>query len=116
MTGPALIGNMTSPREVVDAPLNSNNIYPGFSKVDGGSPICLYVDICKRSTELPGSIRTLLTLKSLIPSVKIKASSCGYSTWFGSIGEKVIIPSTRHVPPHGRLCWMELTCSLTEAA
>lgn len=116
MTGPALIGNMTSLKEIVDAPLNPNNIYPGFSKVDGGSPICLYVDICKRSAELPRSIRTLLTLKSLIPSVRIRASSCGYSTRFGSIGEKVIISSIRHVPPLGRLRWMELTCSLTEAA
>ena len=29
--GPAWTGNMMSPREVVDAPLNPNNIRPGFS-------------------------------------------------------------------------------------
>lgn len=111
----AWMGNMTFPKEVVDAPLNPDNIHPGFSRVDGERPIFLYADICKRSAKLPGSIKTLLTSKSLIPSVRIRASSCGHNTWLGSIGGKVIIPSIRQVPLLVKLCWMEPTCSLMEA-
>ena len=114
--GPVWTSNTMSPRKVIDAPLNPDSICPRFSRADGGSPIFLYVDICKRSTELARSIKILLTSKSLILSVRIRASSCGWSTRLGSIGGKVIIPSTGRVSSLGRSCWMELTCSLTEAA
>lgn len=115
VTRPTWMGNMTFPKEVVDAPLNPDNIRPGFSRVDGERPIFLYADICKRSTKLPGSVKTILTSKSLIPSVRIRASSCGHNTRLGSIGGKVIILSIRQVPLLVKLCWMEPTCSLTEA-
>ena len=98
VTGPAWTGNTTSPREVVEAPLNPNSIRPRFFMVDGGSLICLYVDIYKRSVELLGSIKICFTSKSLIPSVRIRVSSCGYSTQLGSIGGNVIISSIRRVP------------------
>lgn len=90
---------MTFPKEVVDALLNPDNIRLGFFRVDGERPIFLYADICKRSAKLPESIKTLLTSKSLIPSVRIKASSYGRNTQLGSIGGKVIIPSIGQVPP-----------------
>ena len=112
--GPACTGNTMSPKEIVKAPLNPDSIHPGFSKVDGRSPIWLYTDICKRSIELPGSIKTLLTSKLLIPGVKIKASSCDCRTRLGSIGEKVIILSIGRAPPPNKLCWMELAYSLME--
>ena len=80
VTRPAWMGNMTFPKEVVDAPLNPDNIRLRFSRVDGEKPICLYADICKRSAKLPGLIKTLLSSKSLIPSVRIRASLCGCST------------------------------------
>ena len=72
--GPAWTGNTMSPREVVDAPLNPNNIRPGFSMAGGKNLICLNVDICNRSAELPGSTKIRLTSKSLIPNVKMRAS------------------------------------------
>ena len=93
-----------SPREVVEALLNPDSIHSGFSRADGGTLICLYVDICKRSTELPGSTKILLTSKSLIPNVRIRASSCGCSTRLGFIGRKVIVLSTGRAPPLGKLC------------
>lgn len=99
VTGPAWMGNMTFPKEVVDAPLNPYNICLGFFRVDGERPIFLYADICKRSAKLPESIKTLLASKSLIPSVRIRASSCGCNTQLGFIGGKVIIPSIGQVPP-----------------
>ena len=95
---PACMANMTSPREVVEAPLNLYSIRPGFSKANDRSPICLYANICKRSAELPRSIKTLLTSNPLIPSVRIRASSCGWRTRLGFIGEKVIISSTGRAP------------------
>ena len=116
VTGPAWTGNTTSPREVVEAPLNPDSIRPRFFMVDGGSLICLYVDIYKRSVELPGLIKICLTSKSLIPSVRIRVSSCGYSTRLGSIGGNVIISSIGRVPPVGKSRWTEFTFSLTEAA
>lgn len=74
--GLSWIGNMTTPREVVEAPLNLDNIRPGFSRLEGINPIYLIIDTCKRSVELPGSTKIRLTLKSSIPSVKIRASRC----------------------------------------
>ena len=115
MTRLACTGNTTSPKEVVEAPLNPNIIRSGFSKADGGSPICLYADIYKSSVELLGSTKIHLTSNSLIPTIRIRVSSCGCSTRSRSIGGKVIVPSTGRAPPLGKLCWMELTCSLTEA-
>lgn len=115
VTRSAWTGNTMSPKEVVEATLNPDSICMGFSRADGGNPIYLYVDIYKRSTELPGLTKTCLTSKLLIPNVKIRASSCNCNTWLGSIGEKVIILSTGPVPPFSKPHLMELTCSLTEA-
>ena len=72
--GPTWTGNMTSPRDVVETPLNPNTIRLGFSRADDGNPICLNADIYNRSTELLGSIKIRLTSKSLIPSVRMRVS------------------------------------------
>ena len=53
ITSPAWTGSMTSPMEVVEALLNLDSIRLRFSRLDDGNPICLYVDICNRSVELP---------------------------------------------------------------
>lgn len=73
MTGPAWIDSMMSPMDVVEAPLNSDSIRPGFSRLEGINPICLTTNTCKRSVELSGSTRILLTLKSPIPNVRMRA-------------------------------------------
>ena len=113
-TGPTWTGSMTSPKEVVEAPLKPDSIRLGFSKVDDGNPIYLNVDSCNRSAELPGSTTIHLTSKSLIPNVRMRASSCGCNTRLGSIKEKVITPSIGRVPPSSKPGWMKLTYSLTE--
>ena len=64
-----------SPKDIVVAPLNPDNIRSGFSKAVGRSLICLKADIYKRLAELPVLIKTLLTSNPFIPSVRIKASS-----------------------------------------
>lgn len=74
VTDPACIGGMMSPRDVVEAPLNLDNIIPGFSRLEGMNPICLTTDTYKRSAELPGSTRILLTFKSPIPNVRMRES------------------------------------------
>ena len=74
ITGSAWTGNMISPREVVEAPLNPDSIRPRFSRADGGNSFCLNADICNRSTELLGSTNICLTSKSLIPNVRMRAS------------------------------------------
>ena len=116
VTDLALTSNMTYPKGVVEAPLNPDSIHPRFSKADGKNPIYLNVDICNKSTELPGSTKICLTLKSLIPSVRMRTSWYGCNTRLGSTREKVIIPSIRHMPLSANLGWMELTCSHTEVA
>ena len=103
-----------SPRDVVEAQLNPDSIRSGFSRADDGNPICLNVDICNRSVELSRSTKICLTSKSLIPSIRMRASSCGCNTQLGSTGEKVMTSSIRRVPPLGNPSWMELTCSRTE--
>ena len=115
ITGPTWTSSTTCPREVVEASLNPDSIHPGFSRADDGNTICFYADICNKSTELPGSTKIRLTLKSLIPRVRTKTSSWDYNTQLESIGGKVITPSIGHVSPLGKLGWMEVTCSLTEA-
>ena len=79
--------------EVVEASLNPDNIRPGFSKLGGMNPICLITDTCKRSAELPRSTKIRLTSKSPIPSVRIRASRCGYNTQTGSTRGKRITSS-----------------------
>ena len=74
MVGPAWTNNTMSPREVVAAPLNPEKIRPGFSRLEGSSPICLITDTYKRSIELPESIKIRLTSKSPIPRDRIRAS------------------------------------------
>ena len=93
MTGPAWTSSTTSPREVVAAPLNPDKIHPGFSRLEGTSPIFLITDTCKRSAELPGSTKIRLTSKSPIPRDRIRASRCGCNIRMGSIGGKMIVPS-----------------------
>lgn len=102
--GLAWMGSTTSLKEVVEAPLNLDSIHPVFSRVDDGNLICLYADICNRSAELPGSTKICLTLKSLIPNVRIRASSWDCSTRLGSTRGMVITPSIGRVPPLGKLC------------
>lgn len=70
----AWIGNMMSPRDVVEAPLNPDSIHPGFSRPEGINPICLITDTCKRFVELPRSTKILLTSKFPIPNIKMRAS------------------------------------------
>ena len=91
--GLAWIGSAISPMNIVEAPLNPDNIRPEFSKLEGMNPICFITDTCKSSVELPGSTIIHLTLKSPIPSVRIWACRCGYNTWTGSTGGKMITPS-----------------------
>lgn len=74
MTGSAWIDSIMSPSDVVEAPLNSYSILPGFSRLEGMNIICLTTDTCKRFSELPGSTRILLTSKSLIPNVRMRTS------------------------------------------
>ena len=116
ITSLAWTSSTTSPREVVKAPLNLDSIRPGFSRVDGGNPICLNADIYNKSTKLPRSTKIRLTSKSVIPNVRIRASSWCCSTQLGSTRGNVIIPSMGRMPPLGKPIWRELTCSLTEAA
>ena len=104
-----------SPREIVEAPLKPDSTCPGFSKVDEENPICLNANIYNRSSELPGSTKIHLTSKSLIPNIRMRASSYDCNTRLGSIGGKVITPFIRHVSSSGKPGWMELTCFLTEA-
>lgn len=92
-TGLAWIGNTISPMDIVEASLNPDNIYPGFSKLEGMNPICLITDTCKRSAELPRSTKIVLTSKSSIPSVRIRASLCVCNTRTGSTKGKMITPS-----------------------
>lgn len=68
ITGSAWTGSMISPREVIEDPLNLDSIHLRFSGDDGGNPIYLNATICNRST------RIFLTLKSLIPSVRMRVS------------------------------------------
>ena len=109
-------GNTMSPRDIVEAPLNYDNIRPGISRLEDINPICLITDTCRRSVELPESTRIRLTSKSLIPNVRIRASWCGCNIRLGSTGEKVIIPSIWWALPLVSPGRMELTCSRTEMA
>ena len=113
---PTWIGNTMSPKDIVEAPLNPNNIRLGFSRFEGVNPICLITDICKRSAELLESTKIRLTSKSLIPNVKIRASQCGCNILLGSTRGKVITPSIGHVLPMVNPGRMELTYSRTDAA
>ena len=90
VTRSAWTGNTMSPRDVVEAPLNPDNIHPGFSRFEDENLICLITDTCKRSIELPGSTKIRLTSKSLIPNIKIRASRCGCNIQLESTGGKVI--------------------------
>ena len=71
---PAWMGSTISPREMVEAPLNSDSIRPRFSKADGVNPIYLNANIRNKLAELPGSTKIRLTSKSLIPSVRMRTS------------------------------------------
>ena len=93
MIGLAWTGSTTSQRKVVVAPLNPDKIRPGFSRLEGSSPIYLITDACKRSVKLPGSTRIRLTSKSLIPRVRIRASRYGCNIQVGSTRGKMIVPS-----------------------
>ena len=116
MTRPAWTGSTTSPREVVFAPLNPDKIYPGFSRPESSSPICLITDACKRSTKLPGSTGIHLTSKSPIPRDMMRASRCGCNIHVGSTGGKMIVPSIGSALPPVNPGRMELTHSRTDAA
>ena len=111
----AWTGNTMSPKEVVEAPLNPNNIHPGFSRFESVNLICFIIYACKRSVELLGSTTIRLTSKSLIPNVRIRASRCGCNIQLGSTGGKVITPSIGRVPLLVNPGRMELTCSHIDA-
>ena len=87
ITGPTWTGRMISPRDVVEVPLNPDSIHPGFSKVDGGNPIYLNVDICNRSAELPGSTKIRLTSKSSIPTVRMRRLDVAVTPDWGPLEE-----------------------------
>ena len=116
MTGLAWTGSTMSQRKVVVAPLNPDKIHPGFSRLEGSSPIYLITDACKRSVELPGSTRIRLTSKSPIPKDRIRASRYGCNIQVGSTRGKMIVPSIRWVLPPVNQGWMELIRSHMDAA
>ena len=89
-----------SPKEVVDTSLNPDKIRPGFSRLVRLCPMWLMSDACTRSTELPGSTRMRLTLKSLISRDRMRASRCGCNICVGSTGGKMIVPSMGRAPPN----------------
>ena len=116
MTGPAWTGSTTSPREVVAAPLNPDKIRPGFSRLEGTIPICLITYTYKRSVELPGSTKILLTSKSPIPRDRIRVSWSGCNIRMGSTRGKMIVPSIGWALPLVNSGRMELIHSRIEAA
>ena len=115
VTRSAWTGNTMSPKDVVEAPLNPDNIHPGFSRFEDENPICLITDTCKRSIELPGSTKIRLTSKSLIPNIQIRASRCGCNIQLESTGGKVITQSIGRVLMLVNPGQTKLTCSCTEA-
>ena len=116
VTGLTWAGNTMSPKDVVEAPLNPDNIVLGFSRFKGINPICLITDTYKRSGELPRSTKIRLTSKSLILNVGIRASRCGCNIQLGSTGGKVITSSIGWALLLVNLGRMELTCARTETA
>ena len=64
MTGSAWTSSTASLRKVVAAPLNPDKIRPGFSMLEGSSPICLITDACKKSVKLPGVDPAFLMMRS----------------------------------------------------
>lgn len=114
-TGLAWTNNTMFPREVVEAPLNPDRIRSGFSKANGGNPICLNADICNKSVELLESIKLCLTSKSLILNVRMGTSWCGCNTRLRSTERKVITPSIGLMPPSANPGWMKLIRSRAEA-
>ena len=116
VTGPAWIGSIMSPKEVVDDPLNSDRIRPGFSRPVRLCPMWLTTDACTRSAELPGSTRIRLTSKSPISRDMMRASRCGCNIRVGSTGGKMIVPSMGQGPPPVIPGRMELIRSRTDAA
>lgn len=93
VTGSGWIDSIMSPSDVVETPLNPDSILPGFSRLDGMNPIYLTTNTYKRYAELLGSTRILLTSKSPIPNVRMRASRCGGNTCARFIGGKTMAPS-----------------------
>ena len=116
VTGPTWTNSTMSPNDVVDDPLNPDRIRTGFSRPVRLCPMWLITDACKRSAELPGSIRMHLKSKSPIPRDRMRASRCGCSIRVGSTGGKTIVPSMGRGPPPVISGRMELTRSRTNAA
>ena len=114
-TGPAWTGNMMSPKDGVDEPLNPDRIRPGFSRPARLCPMWATTDACTRSTELPGSTRIRLTSKSPISRDRMRASRCGCSVRVGSIGGKMVVPSMGRGPPPVSPGRMELMRSHIDA-
>ena len=114
VTGSTWTGNTMSPRDVVEAQLNLDNIRLGFSRFEGENLICLITDTCKRSAELPRSTKIHLTSKSLISNVRIRTSQCGCNIQLGSIRGKMITPSIGRVLQLVNLGRTKLTCSRIE--
>ena len=83
---------------------------------DSSSPICLITDAYKRSVELPGSTKILLTSKSPIPRDRMRASRCDCNIRVGSTRGKMIVPFIRRAFPPVNPSRMELTRSRIDAA
>ena len=116
VTGPAWTGSTISLKEVVTTPLKPDKIRPRFSRPDKSRPMWPITDVCKRSVELPGSIRMRLTSKSPISRDRMRASWCGCNIQVGSTGGKMIVPSMGWGPPPAIPGRMELTRSRIDAA
>lgn len=114
--GQVWTGSTMSPSDVVKAPLNPDNIRPGFSRFEGENPICLITNACKRSAELPGSTKIHLTSKSFTLNVRLRASRCGCTIWWESTEGKMIVLSIGHMLLLVKPGRMKLTCSRIETA
>ncbi|KAL6319765.1 hypothetical protein AAG906_036823 [Vitis piasezkii] len=94
----------------------SDGMWKGWLSCNATSPIYLITDACKRSTELPGSTKIRLMLKSPIPRDRIRALRYGCNIRVGSTRGKMIVPSIRWALPPVNPGRMELIRSHTDAA
>ena len=112
MTGPAVIGSVTSPNVTTVAPLKPERICPTEFSIHEESFICLKAGNCNKSTALPGSTSILCISKPLIQRVCTSASYWGTMTLFRLTGVKDIGPSigsiSARLPPR----WMAFTPAL----
>ena len=104
-----------SPMEIIEALLNPDSIRLGFSIADGESPICLYVNIYKRSSELPESTK-FFSRQNHLSLVLGSGHFCVVVVPDQVYQREDDCPVHQHAPLLGESRWMKLTYSLTEAA